>query len=103
VIRWAEHRKNQRNSFVINDQKTNLSRDQKELDSRAQVSIVALPSSNVPRITAETKEATTGKAAIPSQNDPFWRGKVLTEKRLVVLVKNLSLGGKSSLRFTLCD
>jgi hypothetical protein len=67
VIRWAEHRKNQRNSFVINDQKTNLSRDQKELDSRAQVSIVAVPSSNVSLITAETKEATTSRATVHSQ------------------------------------
>jgi hypothetical protein len=39
---------------------------QKGLDSRAQVSIVAPPSSNVPRTIDGTKEAITSKSNVPS-------------------------------------
>jgi hypothetical protein len=47
----------------------------KGLDSKPQVSIVAPPSSNVPRTMGGTKEATTSKATVPSQQISVFDGK----------------------------
>jgi hypothetical protein len=65
--RRAWPRKNRCNPFVTNDTKENWLCDQKELDSRPRVSIVAPPSSNVPNKSAETKEVTIHQATVPSQ------------------------------------
>jgi hypothetical protein len=75
----------------------------KVLDSRAQVSIVHLPSSNVSWRNAGTQEANTTKAAVPFHHVSFATGIVLTEKRRLVLVDIFPSEGRGSLRFTLCD
>ena len=72
--------------FVTGNKQIWAKENQKGLDSRPHLSIVAPPSSNVPRTMGGTKEATTSTTTVPSQQISVFDGKVLTDRRLVVLV-----------------
>jgi hypothetical protein len=87
-------RKNRRNTFVINVCREIYARNQKELDSRAQVSIVAPPSSNVPRKNVATQEATTSKTPFLPSSHSVFDGNSIDGEKAGCLSGNLSLGGK---------